>query len=505
MTEAETRQALADEDPFVRAWAVQLACDGKEASGTIQKEFVPIAFDESSPVVRRYLASAIQRVSENTAWGIAENLAKHAEDADDRNLPFLLWHGLASVWSAPDAPAAVEKKRLNTAMTIARETRIPQLSDWIYWYAAALEGESLDRAIAALGELRDEELLKRLTGLWLAMEPRANLPMPKSWKKTAAMLNLNSNAEVRRLSQRLAAVYGDDSSFGLLRETLARFSADPAARAHAFAVLSRAQDKQSLDVFLGLLGEDAFRLQTLRLLARFDSDRIPPAIITRFNFLQPSERSAAIDALTSRASFAIPLLVAVGNDVIPRSALSAFHVRQLSQLNNPEVDRKIAEIWGPIKTTPAQKQAEIERLDTVFGEAPLWAYSDQAGFKHFQTLCAPCHRVGDIGTRLGPELTGAGKHGARYFIENIIDPDAVVGKDFQLLTVETKDGDVIAGLSMGDTPSAVTLLHTGGPVVIPRADIASSVLSDKSMMPEGLLDALNEREKIELLKFLQSH
>lgn len=505
LKEIEIRDALADEDPFVRAWAVQLAGDEQKVSGVIQKELVRISFEEPSPVVRRYLASVIQRVPENTAWGIIGSLAKNGEDVDDRNLPYLLWHGMASLWSSPDASEVVTKKRLNTAMKIARETRLPQLADWIYWFAAALEGPNLDRAIASLGELRDEELLKRLTGVWLAMESRANLPMPKSWKRTAGVLGLSSDAEVRRLTQQLAAVYGDNSSFGVLRETLARFSSDPAARAHAFSVLSRAQDEASLDVFLNLLEEDEFRLQTLRLLARFDSARIPPAILAEFNFLRPSERSAAIDALTSRASFAIPLLVAIGNDVIPRGALSAFHVRQLSQLKDADVDQRIAEIWGPIKTTPAQKQVEIERLDKVFSEAPLWAYDQQAGLKHFELLCAPCHRVGEVGVRLGPELTGAGKHGARYFIENIIDPDAVVGKDFQLMTVETKDGDLIAGLAMGDTPSAMTLLHTGGPVVIPRADIRTSVLSEKSMMPEGLLDALNERQKIELLKFLGSN
>ena len=111
----------------------------------------------------------------------------------------------------------------------------------------------------------------------------------------------------------------------------------------------------------------------------------------------------------------------------------------------------------------------------------------------------------ECGGCLGPELTGAGKHGVRYFIENIVDPDAVVGKDFQLMIIERKDGDVITGLSVADTGSAVTLRNSAGPVVVPKAEIVSSELSSKSMMPEGLLDALNEREQIELLKFLSSN
>ncbi|MEI6358204.1 MAG: hypothetical protein WCP53_14050 [Verrucomicrobiota bacterium] len=43
---------------------------------------------------------------------------------------------------------------------------------------------------------------------------------------------------------------------------------------------------------------------------------------------------------------------------------------------------------------------------------------------------AACHRIGEDGVRPGPELTGAGKHGVRCFLENVIDPVAVVGADF---------------------------------------------------------------------------
>jgi len=44
-----------------------------------------------------------------------------------------------------------------------------------------------------------------------------------------------------------------------------------------------------------------------------------------------------------------------------------------------------------------------------------------------------------------------------------------------------------------------------GESVVPKADITQRWSSEKSLMPEGLLDALGEREKIELLKFLTSN
>src|SRR6266550_3131814 len=92
-----------------------------------------------------------------------------------------------------------------------------------------------------LADVRDETLRRRLAGLWLAMEPRANVPVPAAWKRIAPRLYESGDMRVRRLAERLAAVFGDDSMYPKLRETLANHSADVESRKHAFAVLSRAQ------------------------------------------------------------------------------------------------------------------------------------------------------------------------------------------------------------------------------------------------------------------------
>jgi mono/diheme cytochrome c family protein len=120
----------------------------------------------------------------------------------------------------------------------------------------------------------------------------------------------------------------------------------------------------------------------------------------------------------------------------PRDQVTAFHIRQLASLRSPEVDARVAATWGRIQQTPAEKLALIAKLEKTFDEAPLWAYDAHAGREHFQKACASCHVLGRDGVRVGPELTGAGQNGIRYFLENIIDPNAVVGTDFQLTTVE---------------------------------------------------------------------
>ncbi|HAV64471.1 MAG TPA: dehydrogenase, partial [Verrucomicrobiales bacterium] len=312
----------------LRGWAARLGADSDHPSPGFAERLAALAVKEPSSIVRRYLASALSDLDAPLpAWQIAEALAKHSEDKDDRNLPYLLWHGLAPLVS----------KDVDRGFKLAQSTKIPQLADWIYWYAATLEGEPLDRVVVTLGSLSGEALHKRLAGLWLAMEPRANLPMPTLWKAVAPKLYSDPNPKVQRLAERLAAVFGDDSAFPRLRSTLADTSADADSRKHAFAVLSRAQDRASLNTFVGLLDDPAFRLPAIQLLARFEAPTVSAALIRQFNSYSPTEKSAALTTLTGRPRYAVALLDAVGSDAIPREELTAFHVRQLTSLGNAAV------------------------------------------------------------------------------------------------------------------------------------------------------------------------
>ncbi len=491
-TPAVADRALKDPDEFVRAWGIELANDPRQATPEQQAQFLQMARSDPSPVVRRYLASALQRVPAETAWALAGDLAQHGEDRNDRYIPLLLWHGLAQRMTEDP----------NRALEIAAQTQLPQLADFIWWYAATLEGEPLNRVVAEMGRTGGEERRRRLAGLALALEGRVNVPMPPAWASVAPALYSNSDGRVKREAERVAAALGDDSLFPHLRESLADRQAAAADRQHAFAVLSRGPDRGSLAVFLGLLDDEAFQLPVIPLLARFDSPQIPTALLERFSRLSPPARAAALNTLTSRSAFAFALLDALARDNVKRDQLTSFHVRALSSLGNAEIDRRVTEVWGRIQQSPAEKQAQIDQLEKVFNEAPLWAFSGREGRKHYQKLCAQCHRLGEDGVRLGPELTGAGKQGIRYFLENILDPNAVVGTDFQLTTVETRSGDVVSGLLINETTSALTLRTTTDPVLVAKSDVAKRETTAASLMPEGLLESLSEREQIELLKFL---
>jgi len=142
----------------------------------------------------------------------------------------------------------------------------------------------------------------------------------------------------------------------------------------------------------------------------------------------------------------LALLDAVSAGRLKRDQLTAFHVPAARRIENAAVDRRITATWGRMNRSRFEKQARDREAGKDVQRAPLWAYDAGAGQRPFPELCATCHRLGNEGVRLGPELTGAGKNGIRYFLENVIDPDAVIGADFQMTTVDaTKSGDVISG------------------------------------------------------------
>jgi putative heme-binding domain-containing protein len=445
--------------------------------------------------VRLYLASTIQRLPPEGAWQIIEALSQHGEDRDDRNIPYLIWQGLAPLM----------KKDPERAFRLAETTLLPQLADWIYWYGSTLSDSARDKVVERISKSEPKDQQRLLAGLELALKTRANLQKPQAWDVLAANLYKSESTPVVRRAELVAAAFGDQSRFPSLRTTLAKSDTANDAREHAFTVLSRAQDSGSVETFIALLDDNRFRARTIPLLARFESSKASEALLSRLDKFSTDERNAALNTLTSRASFAKALLSAIESGRVKRDAVNAFHIRQLTQLNNADITAAVTKTWGRIGTSEGEKKAQITSMEKVFTEAPLWAFDTSAGRKHFQTICASCHKLGEDGTRLGPDLTGSGKNGINYYLENIIDPNAVIGTDFQMTVVETKDGDLISGLLINESPDAITLRTTASEEKIAKSNIARRQLSDKSLMPEGLLDTLGDREKIELLKYLTTH
>ena len=73
-----------------------------------------------------------------------------------------------------------------------------------------------------------------------------------------------------------------------------------------------------------------------------------------------------------------------------------------------------------------------------------------------------------------------------------------------MTTLDTRQGETVSGLAVQETPTAITLRTTTGETVVPKADIAQRLTSEKSLMPEGLEKTITPQQMADLLSFIKN-
>lgn len=121
LDEATLSSLMDHADPYIRAWAIQLACEDNAPSAALIRNMERLSEKDSSQVVRLYLASAVQRLEPAARWTILRNLVAHEEDASDHNLPCMYWYALEPL-------VGVDKIK---ALKLATEGKIPVLREYV--------------------------------------------------------------------------------------------------------------------------------------------------------------------------------------------------------------------------------------------------------------------------------------------------------------------------------------------------------------------------------------
>lgn len=474
--------AFSHEDDIVRFWAIQLSTEQLGISKLDAESLLQLAQTDPSPTVRLALASALPNLDAKTVWEVASALAMHGEDKDDRFLPKMIWFGLARVIEQDWA----------RGLALAAKTPMPSLADSIRWFA----GKSAEGREALVKTLKTPRDLKLLT---FALKDEARVEMPKAWPQVRSDLSDQSD-----LVRQLSALFGDQTVLREVRALLADTAKPLPQRRAAFDLLKRTGDAESTPIFAKLLDEPAFTTAVIPLLSRSNDPKTATALLQRFEALDAANRGVVLGVLTSRAELAKPLLEAVKAGSFDKKHLSSLQIRQMRNLNHAEINTLLDATWGKVNESSAVAKARIAKLKKAYESAPLWAFNAKSGEQTFQQLCAVCHAMGGVGGKLGPDLAGSWRNGLDYFLENIIDPNAVVGDNFQLHVLTKKDGSVVSGIIEQETDTAITARTVTESVVISKSDLKDRQKTPVSLMPPGLLEALPERKALELLKYLLS-
>ncbi|HEX4611675.1 MAG TPA: PVC-type heme-binding CxxCH protein, partial [Urbifossiella sp.] len=490
-------RALADTDPHVRAWAIRLGLEGRIAvPDDLKPRLTDLALADPSPVVRRVIASALGWLPVAGRADPLAHLVSHAEDAADHNLPYLYWYAMEPL-------AEVDAAR---ALKLAADAKVPQLLPQMARRIGATgTPDAIGLLVKTAGESNDAaKQLALLRGLQDGLKGKRQFPMPKEWEAAFPVLLKSASPEARGQAQALAVVFGDKSAFAALRQVVADGKADAGARTAALTSLVGARDAELVPVLHTLVRDPALRGAAIRGLAAFDDAKTPGVILAEYASYAPAEKRDALATLSARIPYATALMAAVAEKRVPVADVSAETVRQLRNLQDAGVDRRIAELWGVVRATPADRLKLIAEWRAKLTTPTKTPPDLNLGRAVFAKTCQQCHTLYGAGGKVGPDITGSNRANLDYLLENIFDPSAVIPKEYAATRFDLADGRIITGILKDQTPAAATIVTANETLTIPTGDIEKRTPSELSMMPDDISKTASEFELRSLIAYLQA-
>jgi len=463
-----------------------------------------LASGDPSPIVRRELASALQRLPIDQRQPLATALLKHGEDAEDPMIPLLIWYGIEPVVAADAA----------VGLQLAKVSKMPKVTEFIYRRLAGEEA-GIQGLLKLAAESKDATLRQNLlTAVVQAARGGSKVSQPANWaamreKVASASAESGDAAQAATtLLLELEAHMGIEAALKHFRDQLALATANPSARESALKVLLQAKDAATAKILLTIVSNDSpasLRRQAIQALASLKDAETPQILGAALPKLSTNELPDAVNTLASTKEGSKALLKAVEAKTVPATALSPFLVRQLTAFEGAEINALIKSAWGDVNAPKADLGERTKKYKTLLTPAAL-AKGDLAKGKMLYTAtCGQCHKLFGEGQNVGPDITGSNRADLNYLLENVLDPNAVIGKAYQLNLFTMKDGRVMSGVIKDENPAAVKIAMMGGvEFTLPVADIGKREVSKLSTMPEGLFDALQPEMVVDLVKYLQS-
>lgn len=496
-------QTLLSPHEYVRAWTVRLLGDARQVSSPIQEQFVRMAQEDQSVIVRSQLACTAKRLPATDGIALVEQLVRHDEDIDDPHVPLLLW------W-------AIENKAISDTAVVMRlmetvaEWKRPLMRRVILERLArrfAAEGtEPAFEAAAKLFELAasdaDVELL--VGGVLQALAGRKLDRVPLAWEPhlTSWLAKANASPRMIELALRTNTAGAVERAMGLINEP--KTAVD--VRVALVKSLGETRSQSAIDGLLALVQareSEPIHTAALAALGYFNEDRIGAIVLKNYGQFTAGARARAVELLCSRKAWALALVDAVEADIVKPTVVSQDQVRLLREFNDADLTKRIGKQWGRVQTsTPLEKQGRIFAVSIILSRGTGDAARGQA---HFQKVCANCHKLHGAGNEVGPDLTGAERKNRDVLIRNIVDPSSMIREQYLTHVANTTDGRVLNGLLAESTAETITLLDAQNKrATINRADLDELLESPVSLMPEKILDPLTDQQLRDLFAYLQA-
>lgn len=472
---------------YVRAWAIQLLCEDMAPGKAALKKFARMARSDTSPVVRLYLASALQRIPQSNTWEIANGLLSHAEDEDDHNIPKMIWFGIEPL--VPEDPVK--------ALQLASSSKIPIVAQFIA--RRATSGQLLDVVVGEIEKAQSNATRQvLLEGMRDGLLGQRDLTAPVNWSNIESSMMGVEN--LQNLVLQIGQLFGSAEAGKAQLAQLNDSSTSTDRRNEILKNFGLNVFPPAFDSILSYVEDPELRLSALRTLSAYEDDSIQKRLLENYSKFTPEEKEVAVQTLATRLNSARALVEALKSNIVSRSDVSAVNARQLRRVVGPG----FVDWWGPMETVAKDKQLAMDRYKFLLSDEYMAHADVKNGKAVYGQTCAACHQMYGEGGIIGPDITGSNRADLDYILNNIIDPSAEIPEGYQLVTITTQDGRTFAGNVKSEDDQRVTLAMVGQEVVLAKSDILSRQTSTVSMMPEGLLNALSDTQVRDLIGYLRT-
>jgi hypothetical protein len=214
----------------------------------------------------------------------------------------------------------------------------------------------------------------------------------------------------------------------------------------------------------------------------------------------PAVRETALRVLLARPDTTDTLLDGVDAGQVDLAELSLDQQQALNNHPRLSLRRRARQLLRAGDGLPNPDRTRVVEEFLVVTEQ---IGSSAAGREVYKKHCGNCHRHGDIGEPIGPDLTGMAVHPKVELLTHILDPSRSVEGNFRLYTVVTADGRILNGMLASETRTSIELIDTEAKRhPIQRSDIEEVIASRKSVMPEGFEKQIQPEQLADLLEFL---
>jgi putative heme-binding domain-containing protein len=411
--------------------------------------------------------------------------------------------GVEDVWTRRAAAIAIGQEAADLAVRLLADPRWSQ--------RAATEGETeLLREITGLAAARmsDFRAAALLEGILALSDHAVARQLQRVLLRALAEPLARRGQTLRGLAQRLPDASLRDRIelvFAAADTAVSNSAAAPEERRAAIQLLSF--DPQYSDTLssAALGGDPAagltqeLRLQAVAALSRSAGPEVWRRLLATWPRQSAPFRRALLDALLTRIERTELLLDEIASGTVRAGELETGYVNRLLKQGRGEIRQRAEQLLA--SAIPADRQqvlADYQHVLRLDGDP-------RRGRELFAKNCAGCHRIGDLGVNVAPDISDSRVKRPEQLLTDILQPNRAIDNNYLSYTVATTDGQVLTGVIAAETGTSVTLRQQEGKeVTLSRSQIEELRSNGISLMPDGLEKSIPPQEMADIISFIKN-